>query len=109
MNEFKKICTVNELKENSGKKFFVDDIEIALFKINGEIFAVSNICPHQKTHLIYEGFVENCKVICPVHGWEFDLRTGELAKGRKGLDIYEVKVIDVDVYVKAEQKELKWL
>ncbi len=107
-NNFTKICQVDELKEKVGKKFFIDDVEIAVFKVDGKIYALNNICPHQHSALIYDGFIENCKVICPAHGWEFNLSDGKMAKGRKGLDSYEVKVIDDDVYVKVFKKELNW-
>ena len=77
---FKKICSINDLKEEIGKQIFIDDVEVALFKLKGEVFAVSNICPHQQTHLIYDGYIEGAKVVCPVHGWMFDLKTGNLPK-----------------------------
>lgn len=105
---YSKVCSYNELKEKVGKRFFVDDVEIALFKVDGNIFALSNICPHQKTHLMHEGFIEEGKVVCPVHGWKFDLSTGNLAPGRKGLDSYDVKVVNNDVLVKVTKKEPKW-
>lgn len=110
MNEedFVKICEYSKLKEKIGRQFFVDDVEIAVFKIDGKVYALSNICPHQKTHLIYEGEIENDKVLCPIHGWEFELSTGNLANGRKGLDTYEVKIIDDDVYVRVTKKSLNW-
>lgn len=107
-NEFVRVCKVQDLKEEIGKRFLVDDIEVAVFKVNGEIYALSNICPHQKTHLIYDGFIENEKVVCPLHGWMFDLKTGNMAEGRKGLDCYPVKIIDSEVFVKVFKKELNW-
>ncbi|AFN73652.1 hypothetical protein MROS_0409 [Melioribacter roseus P3M-2] len=30
---FVKVCNINELKDEEGKQFFVDDVEIALFKV----------------------------------------------------------------------------
>lgn len=108
MNGFTKICRYDELKEKTGRRFFVDDVEIALFKVEEKIYALSNICPHQKTHLIHEGFIEEGKVTCPVHGWQFALLTGRLADGRKGLDSFEVKIIDNVVYVKVTEKKLNW-
>ena len=107
-NEFKKICKVDDLREKVGKRFFVDDVEVAVFKVDGKIYALNNICPHQHSALIYDGFIEDCKVVCPAHGWEFNLSDGKMAKGRKGLDSYEVKVIDNHVYVKVFKRELKW-
>ncbi len=105
---FVKVCNYSDLKEKVGKRFFVDDIEIALFKVDGSVYAISNICPHQKTHLMHEGLIENGKVICPVHGWEFELSTGNLANDRKGLTIYDIKVVNNEIYVKVTKKELKW-
>jgi NAD(P)H-dependent nitrite reductase small subunit len=105
---FTKVCSINDLKEKIGKRFFVEDVEIALFKSDGNFYALSNICPHQKTHLMHEGFIEEGKVVCPVHGWKFELETGNLAPGRKGLDSYEIKILNDDVYVKVIKKELKW-
>lgn len=107
-DEFVKVCKYSELQEKQGKQFFVDDVEIALIKVDGKVYALSNICPHQKTHLIHEGFVEDGKITCPIHGWQFDLSTGNLAEGRKGLDSYEVKIIGEDVLVKAVKKSFNW-
>ena len=55
---FEFICKLSELKTNTGSRFIIDDIEIAVFKIDDNIFAVSNICPHQHTALIYEGIIK---------------------------------------------------
>ena len=107
-DEFTLICSIGELKENVGRKFIVGDIEIALFKISNEVFALSNICPHQQTHLIYDGFIENEFVVCPAHGWKFNLRTGKKDSGSNGLQIFPVEVIDENVFVKVKSKEMKW-
>lgn len=108
LDGYSKVCSYDELKEKIGKRVFVDDFEIALFKVDGNVYAFSNICPHQKTHLMHEGFIEDGNVFCPIHGWKFDLATGNLAPGRKGLDTYSVKVIENEVFVKVVKKELKW-
>jgi len=105
---FIKICDINDLEEDIGKRFIVNETELALFKSNGEIFALSNICPHKQTALIYDGFVEEGCVVCPAHGWEFDLRTGNKKSGSKGLDSYEVKVVDENIFVKVIPKKSNW-
>lgn len=107
-NGFVNVCKTHDLYEKQGKRFFVDDVEIAVFKVDGNIYALSNICSHQHSALIYDGFVEDCKVTCPAHGWQFNLSDGKMAKGRKGLDSYEVKIVDDNVYVKVFKKELNW-
>jgi len=66
------------------------------------------MCIHQKASIIYDGFIEDGKVTCPAHGWQFDLQTGRVPNGIKGLDSYEVKIINDDVYIKVYQKKLRW-
>lgn len=107
-NDFYKVCNVNELKENSGKKFFINDTEIALFKVNGITYALSNICPHQHSSTIYEGFIEEECVVCPNHGWKFNLKDGKKSNNLKGLDSYEIKIINDYIYVKVTTKKFNW-
>ena len=99
---------MNYLRENVGRRFIVDDTEIAVFLIGNKIFAVNNICPHKHSALIYDGFVEEEKVVCPAHGWTFDLSTGMAMNGSKGLTTYEVAVIENSVYVKVLPQTFSW-
>ena len=105
---YTRICSITDLSEHEGKRFLANDYEIAIFKIKGEIFALSNKCPHKHTAQIYEGFIEEGCVVCPAHGWMFDLRTGKTRTGEKGLIAYEAKILDNDVYIKLKEKEWKW-
>lgn len=107
-NGFSKVCKYSDLKEKLGKRFIVDDVDVALFKVDGKIYALSNMCIHQKAAIIYDGFIEDGKVSCPAHGWQFDLATGRVPNAVKGLDPYEVKIIDDDVYVKVYPKRMRW-
>ncbi len=106
--EYSKICHISELKEGTGKRFFINETEIAVFKIKERIFAVSNICPHQKTASMFEGEVENGFVICPFHGWKFNLETGNTPSGGNGLKTYDVKIENEFVFVKVVPAELNW-
>ena len=45
---------------------------IALFNVGGEYFAVNGRCPHASGPL-WQGFVENGRVVCPWHSWSFPL------------------------------------
>jgi NAD(P)H-dependent nitrite reductase small subunit len=105
---FQFVCNLDELKEKIGRRYILDDVEIALFKINSEVFALSNICPHQQTRLIYSGFVEDEFVVCPAHGWKFNLRTGKKDTGSNGLRVYPVKLIENNIYVKVLPREYRW-
>ena len=107
-NGYTKICKLSDLKEEQGKRFLINDIEIAVFKVENEIYAVNNICPHQHSANIYDGFLEDGCVVCPSHGWMFNLKTGKQPTGARGLDTYPIKIIDDEVYALVKPKELKW-
>ena len=96
------------MKESKGCRFIADDTEIALFKLDENVYALSNICPHQQTKLIYDGIIEDGCVVCPVHGWMFNLHTGKKKSGSRGLDTYPVRVIKEEVFVKVKRKDFRW-
>jgi len=105
---YTKLCRFDELKEGEGRRFMVDETEVAVFKINNVVYALSNICPHQHTALIYDGFIEDEFVVCPAHGWKFNLKTGKQPKGENGLNSFPVIIVEDEVYVKVLKKEFKW-
>ena len=105
---FQNICSINQLNDREGKRFIINDIDIAVFKVDDKVFALSNICPHQHTAQIYDGFVEDGYVTCPVHGWMFNLKNGKTPSGTRGLDNYDVKIFDEQVYIKAAKKDMNW-
>lgn len=108
LKDFNLVCKISELKDSIGQRFLVNDIDVAIFKVDGEVYALNNFCPHKLMPKIYEGNVENGCVICPLHGWQFNLKTGKLHNGVTGLDSYEVKIDNDDVYVKVYEKKLNW-
>ncbi len=69
----------------------VGDYDIAVFNVDGEFFAIDDVCPHFAGSL-HEGTVAGGIVTCPLHGWSFDLRTGRQTNGRKPIDTFETRV-----------------
>ena len=53
----------------------VNGRDVAVFRRGEEILAIGNDCPHQGGSLC-DGWVEGDIVVCSLHGWEFDMRTG---------------------------------
>ena len=102
------LCMVDELKESEGKRMYINDVDIAVFKFNEEIFVFGNICPHQQAPAIHEGFVENGCVVCPLHGWTFNLKDGKLHNGGKGLDTFQIKIIRGELHAKVSAKNINW-
>lgn len=99
--EFLRVCTADEIEERKGFRFIVDDVtDIALFKVDGIIYAVDNVCPHNHTPKMHLGYIEDEHVLCPVHFFKFSLKTGKQTSDVGcTLPTYEVKIENNDVYV----------
>ncbi len=59
----------------SGKLFEVDGHRVAVFNLNGEFFAIDDICTHEEASLS-DGAIDNDTVECPWHGALFNIKTG---------------------------------
>lgn len=78
----------------------VDGVEIALYEVDGEYFATSNLCTHAHAFLS-EGWLEGHLIECPIHQGLFDIRTGEV-KGppcTEPIQTYPVKKQDEELLV----------
>jgi 3-phenylpropionate/trans-cinnamate dioxygenase ferredoxin component len=65
--------------------------ELALYNVNGEFYASDNLCPHQGAPLA-AGDICGHVIECFLHGWQFDVRTGECLTVPEKIETYEVLV-----------------
>jgi len=70
----RRVCAKSELAPGKVKR--IEDPAIAVFNVEGTLFAISDTCTHAEASLS-EGQVDGETVECPLHGACFDLRTGE--------------------------------
>ena len=49
--------------------------EAAIFRVDGDLHAIDNVCPHRGASLAF-GDLKGSTVFCPLHAWGFDVRTG---------------------------------
>jgi NAD(P)H-dependent nitrite reductase small subunit len=99
---FHTVAALEELEEGTGKCVTVDEQQVAIFKVGDEVLAIHNVCPHQGASLAY-GFVKGDTVTCPLHGWDFDLRTGVNKQGLGAVRSYDVRVEDGQVQLLIEE------
>ncbi len=71
----KPLIRPQEIQEGSAKLFRMKGEEMAVFRINGRLYGIQNICPHAGGQLC-KGRIEGGEVVCPMHGYKFDLETG---------------------------------
>jgi nitrite reductase (NADH) small subunit len=92
MSEFIRVAKASDLEEGKGMIVTVNGTRIALFRCEGEVFAIKNRCPHMGGDL-GEGYLTGDLVHCPWHGWRFSLRTGKNpAADVVAVPTYEVKI-----------------
>ena len=75
---------------------------ICLVGYENEIFALSAKCPHAGGDLT-QGWCQEGKLICPLHRYSFDLRTGKGSEGQNDyIDSYPVEIKDDSIYIGVE-------
>jgi 3-phenylpropionate/trans-cinnamate dioxygenase ferredoxin component len=110
---YRAVTRLQELPLGTSIVIEIDDFtDVALFHTSDGLFAVSNICPHQHSPSIGAGYVKDCTVACPLHGWTFDLKTGKLLEPLGGAELttYSVLTKDSVVYLEEREPEIpKWM
>jgi nitrite reductase/ring-hydroxylating ferredoxin subunit len=95
-----KVANVNNLTPGKATVAEVQGMRIAVFNVDGAFYALDDECPHAGGPLS-EGHVKECKVTCPWHEAEFDLKTGAVLTppAFDGVKSYRVVVEGNDVRV----------
>lgn len=103
MSEFVKVATLDEIPVNGSKLVEVDMFEIALFNLDGEIYAIENVCTHDGGPLVEGSIVNGYEVECPRHGARFDIRTGAALSlpAFEPTASYEVRIEGQDVLIES--------
>jgi len=73
-----RVAGAGEVAPGCRKLVHVEGREIALFNVDGALYAIEAICPHRGGPL-QDGDLEGETVICPLHDYDFNLKTGESA------------------------------
>lgn len=77
--------------------------DIALFEVEGEVFATDNICTHGHARLS-DGFLEGREIECPLHQGKFDICTGQAmcAPLTENIKTYAVRIENMRVMLKLD-------
>ena len=98
-----KALAVADLPPGKGVLVSVHGQDVAVYRRGDEILAIGNDCPHQGGSLC-DGWVEGDIVICPLHGWEFDLRTGAcMTVPGESVPRYTATVEDGTIYLEESE------
>ena len=75
MPEFKPVAKVSDVPAGRGVTARAAGHVLALFNLDGQIYAMQGLCPH-KGGPLGDGYCENGFTYCPMHGWKFDIKSG---------------------------------
>src|ERR1700756_822593 len=94
-----KIDDVGNSGDTLVKKVKAGNTTVCLVGYDGEVFALGYRCPHAGGDLTW-GWCNNGKLVCPVHRYSFDLRTGKGSGDQHDfIDTYPVKTEGLAIYV----------
>jgi nitrite reductase/ring-hydroxylating ferredoxin subunit len=98
-----KVAQLNELQDDSPFAVDIEDESVALYKVDGKLFATGNICTHEHAYLT-DGYLDGDCIECPLHGGRFHIGTGEPCGGpvKTGIRVYPVKVEQDEIFVELD-------
>ncbi len=104
MTEWIKVAENIPVKEAFIQKLKAGNRAICLVGFEGKYYAVSAKCPHAGGELA-GGWCKNGNIICPLHRYEYDLKTGSGTKGQGDyVDTFPVEVRADGIYVQVKKR-----
>lgn len=77
MNEWVDVVAETALAEGEHVIVDVDGYDVAVFKIDGQFYAIEDVCTHDGAE-IASGELEGDEIVCPRHGARFCVKTGQV-------------------------------
>ena len=93
------VCEVNDIEDSRAKIFCIDKERIAVYKHDGKLYGVHNVCKHQGGPLGEGKIVDGC-ITCPWHGYQYLPQNGQSPPPfKEKVSTYGVKIIDSKVWL----------
>lgn len=97
---FQRVASVNDIPAGASKVFEVGDRAVAVCNVDGEWYAIDDLCTHDGASLD-QGELDGCEIECPRHGARFDVRDGSATElpAVVPVDTFKVRVAGDDIEV----------
>jgi nitrite reductase/ring-hydroxylating ferredoxin subunit len=93
------VCNISEIEEDRAKIFTVENERVAIFKYDGKLSAIHNVCKHQGGPLGEGKIIDGC-ITCPWHGYQYLPSNGQSpAPFTEKVSTYELKLEGETVYI----------
>jgi 3-phenylpropionate/trans-cinnamate dioxygenase ferredoxin subunit len=103
MAEWVKVAEVGELDPGQKKQVDLEGLAVALFNVNGEYYAIEDVCTHDGAPLAHGRF-RGEEVTCPRHGARFNVKSGAALcmPAFEPVETYPVKIEGNDILVEVD-------
>lgn len=93
MPEFIEAAPLDQIPPGTGTTVTIGGKDVALFNVNGTVYATNDQCLHAGGSLGFAGKLEGKVVTCRLHGWRYDVTTGKMPLAPSmSLSCYPVKI-----------------
>ncbi len=93
------VCRVEEIPDHRARIVSLSGERVAIFKYDGKVAALSNVCQHQNGPLGEGKIIDGC-VTCPWHGFQYVPESGASpAPFTEKVPTFQVKIVDGKVFV----------
>jgi len=101
MSNYVKAAALADVPVGGSKLIEINRVRVALFNLDGVIYAIEDVCTHDGGPLVEGMIVNECQVQCPRHGARFDIRTGTALSfpAFEPTNTYGVKIKDGDIWI----------
>jgi 3-phenylpropionate/trans-cinnamate dioxygenase ferredoxin subunit len=101
--EYFRVARSGQVTDGTVRRFFVNDVELAVARWDGDVYITSNYCTHLDC-LLSSGKVTDDGLLCSCHGSVFDFETGEPISppATKPIRLYPAKEEDGQIFVGLE-------
>jgi nitrite reductase/ring-hydroxylating ferredoxin subunit/DMSO/TMAO reductase YedYZ heme-binding membrane subunit len=97
--DFVDVCGVDQIRDNRAKVVTLSGERVAVFKYDGKVSALSNVCQHQNGPLGEGRIIDGC-ITCPWHGYQYQPESGASPPPfAEKVPTFNVKVINGRVLV----------
>jgi 3-phenylpropionate/trans-cinnamate dioxygenase ferredoxin component len=104
MSEWVTVAKADEIKFGEFRVADVDGMQIVIFNLDGEYYAIEDVCTHDGGQLT-GGTIEGAEIVCPRHGARFCIKTGAAltAPAYEAVATFPIKVENGNIFVKDDR------
>ena len=99
-DNFTGVAKTHDIARGEMIRVYAHGAWIVIANLDNEYFAIADTCSHEDASL-YKGVFKNGYIRCPLHGSQFDIKTGQPVEepAEEPVDVYPVRVLNKVIYV----------